>query len=185
MQCTVYCVLKYISTLAVHSTDKRVQNVFWPINFSALLKRFIFERCGHCSVTFLSETVEDRTGLDRCSCHSTAFRCCRKCRPCQAGNTHFFFPIEKHNNVHLFSPMPFCSGPRPTQTPPGAITTMPPPQTSFDGRARTPGRAQSQPPEAALLLFCAFLHFQSVGWGASRPMRRRLDCADQSEAGMA
>ena len=104
MQCTVYCVLKYISTLAVHSTDKRVQNVFWPINFSALLKRFIFERCGHCSVTFLSETVEDRTGLDRCSCHSTAFRCCRKCRPCQAGNTHFFFPIEKHNNVHLFSP---------------------------------------------------------------------------------
>ena len=42
-----------------------------------------------------------------------------------------------------------------------------------------------QPPEAALLLFCAFLHFQSVGWGASRPMRSQLDCADQSEAGMA
>ena len=41
-----------------------------------------------------------------------------------------------------------------------------PPQTSFDGRACTDQAALSpQPPEAALLLFCAFLHFQSVGWG--------------------
>ena len=61
-----------------------------------------------------------------------------------------------------------------------------PPQNQFRwSRLHRVGRARSQPPEAALLLFCAFLHFQSVGWGATGPIRSWQDCADQSEASLA
>ena len=153
----------------------------------------IFERVAHYSVTFFtpSETVgystgQAWTGAVVIGLHSdvaenvgSAKREIRTSLP--LGNI----------TMCIFSPrclsFAVCSG-RPTQTPPGAITTMPPSPPHKPVLMVAPAQQAAlspQPPEAALLLFCAFLHFQSVGWGAARPMRSRLDCADQSEAGLA